>query len=170
MLVNSLGPSDAYIRQKTNHHYSSDNGLAPGRRQAIIWTIAGILLIGPLGTNFSELIIEIHTFSFKKMQLKMSSGKWRPFCLGLNVFWRSLGLWSDVIEATLGRSCNTYTPVRFTTENREVVITKTCRSTINNNVGIMKTIGFQWQSNQIISSVARLFVCIPHSDYTIVNG
>ena len=63
----------------------SDNGLSPGRRQAIIWTNAGILLIGPLGTNFSEILIEIHTFSFTKMLLKMSSGKWRPFCLGLNV-------------------------------------------------------------------------------------
>ena len=31
----------------------SDNGLSPGRRQAIIWTNAGILLIKPLGTNFS---------------------------------------------------------------------------------------------------------------------
>ena len=37
----------------------SDNGLSPGRRQAIILTIAGILLIGPLGTNFSEILIEI---------------------------------------------------------------------------------------------------------------
>ena len=63
----------------------SDNGLSPVRRQAIIWTNAGILLIGPLGTNFSEILIEIHTFSFKKMHLKMSSGKWRPFCLVLNV-------------------------------------------------------------------------------------
>ena len=63
----------------------SDNGLSPGRCQAIIWTNAGILLIGPLGTNFSEIFIEIHTFSFKKMHLKMSSSKWRPFCLGLNV-------------------------------------------------------------------------------------
>ena len=63
----------------------SDNGLLPGRRQAIIWTNAGILLIGPLGTNFSKILIKIHTFSFKKMHLKMSSGKWRPFCLGLNV-------------------------------------------------------------------------------------
>ena len=44
-----------------------------------------ILLIGPLGTNFSGMLIEIHTFSFKKIHLKMSSGKWRPFCLGLNV-------------------------------------------------------------------------------------
>ena len=63
----------------------SDNGLSPGRRQAITWTNVGILLIGPLGTNFSEMLIEIHTFSYKKIHLKMSSGKWRPFCLGLNV-------------------------------------------------------------------------------------
>ena len=37
----------------------SNNGLSPGRRQALIWTNAGILLIGPLGTNFSEILIEI---------------------------------------------------------------------------------------------------------------
>ena len=61
-----------------------DNGLSPGRRQAIIWTNAGILLIGPLGTNFSEILINIHTFSFINMPLKMSSAKWRPFCFGLN--------------------------------------------------------------------------------------
>ena len=70
----------------------SDNGLSPDRRQAIIWTNAGILLIGPLGTNFSEILIGIHTFSFKKMHLKMSSGKCRPFCLGLNVLKQVLSL------------------------------------------------------------------------------
>ena len=63
----------------------SDNDLSPGRRQAIIWTNAGILLIGTLGTNFSEILSEIHTFSFKEMHFKTSSAKWRPFCLGLNV-------------------------------------------------------------------------------------
>ena len=57
----------------------SDNGLPPGRRQAIISTNAGILLIWPLGTNFSEILIEINTFSLKKMHLKMSSVKWRLF-------------------------------------------------------------------------------------------
>ena len=62
----------------------SDNGLSPGRRQAIIWTSAGILVIGPLGFNFSEILIEINTFSFNKMHLKMSSAKWRLFRLGLN--------------------------------------------------------------------------------------
>ena len=63
----------------------SDNGLSPGRRQTIIWTNAGIVLIGLFGTNFSKILIEIHIFSFKKMHFKWSSGKWRPFCSGLNV-------------------------------------------------------------------------------------
>ena len=63
----------------------SDNGLSPGRRQAIIWTNAGILLIGPLWTNFSDIFIEIQTFSLKKIRLKMSSAKCCSFGLGLNV-------------------------------------------------------------------------------------
>ena len=64
---------------------ASDNGLLPGRHQAIIWNNAGILLIGPLGTNFGEILIEVQTFSLQKIRLKMSSAKFRPFCLGLNV-------------------------------------------------------------------------------------
>ena len=58
---------------------ASDNGLSPGRRQAINWNIAGTMLIGPLGTNFNEILIGIHTFSLTKMHLKMSSAEWRPF-------------------------------------------------------------------------------------------
>ena len=68
----------------------SDNGLSPDQRQAIIWTNAGSLLIGHLGTDFSEILIQILTFSFKKMRLKVSSAKRRPF-LGLNVL--SYGPW-----------------------------------------------------------------------------
>ena len=61
----------------------SDNGLSPNRRQAFIWTNAGLLLIGPLRTNFSEILIGNQTFSLKKMHLKLSSAKWRLFRLGL---------------------------------------------------------------------------------------
>ena len=50
----------------------SDNGLSPERRQAIILTNATILLIGTLGTNFSEILIETSIFSFKKKHLKAS--------------------------------------------------------------------------------------------------
>ena len=47
-----------YVSKLTN--INLNNGLSPGRRQAIIWTSAGILLIGPLGTNFSEILVEIY--------------------------------------------------------------------------------------------------------------
>ena len=40
----------------------SDNGLSPDQPQAIIWINAGIFLTGPLGTNFSEILIEIDAF------------------------------------------------------------------------------------------------------------
>ena len=76
----------------------SDNGMSPVRRQAIIWTNAGILLIGPLGTNFSETLIGIQTFSFKKSHLKASSVKWRLFCIGLNELTLN-GSWSYISPA-----------------------------------------------------------------------
>ena len=40
-----------------------------------------VLLIGPLRTNFSEILIEIHTFSFKRMQLKMLSVFCQTSCM-----------------------------------------------------------------------------------------
>ena len=63
----------------------SDKGLVPGWHQAIIWTYAEIFFIGLLGTNFSENLIKVHTFSLKKMHLKTSQGKCWPFWLGLNM-------------------------------------------------------------------------------------
>ena len=63
----------------------SDNGLSPGRRQAIIWTIGDILSIRPYGTYFNVASFEIQIVSFKKMQFEMLLAKWRLFCLGVNV-------------------------------------------------------------------------------------
>ena len=63
----------------------SDDGLSPGWCQAIIWINAGILLTGLLGTNVSEILIEILIFLLKKMHLNVSSAKWGPFSFGLNV-------------------------------------------------------------------------------------
>ena len=48
----------------------SDDGLWPGRRQAIYWTNAELLLIRTLGTNVNDILGEIKTFSLKKMYLK----------------------------------------------------------------------------------------------------
>ena len=66
------------------HHWFR-KWLSPVLRQAIIWTIAGISLIGPFGPNFSEIWSEVHSLSCKTMLSKMSSAKCRLFCLGLNV-------------------------------------------------------------------------------------
>ena len=59
---------------------SSDNGLLPIRCHASVV----ILLIGPLGTYFSEIWIEIQQSLFKKMWLKVLSARWRPLCFSLN--------------------------------------------------------------------------------------
>ena len=59
--------------------------------QVIIWTNVGMLLIGNLATSFSETLIGIQAFSFKKMQLQTESAKSSGFCLGLNVLIDPLG-------------------------------------------------------------------------------
>ena len=72
-----------------------DNGLSLGRRQAIIWTNAGILLFGPLRTNANE-IFEIYTFSSKIWECRLeNSGN---FCLGLNVLRtvHDMSLWAMI--------------------------------------------------------------------------
>ena len=55
----------AYICVSKLATIGSDNVLSPGRRQAIIWTNAGILLIGSVGTNFGEILIGIYKVTLK---------------------------------------------------------------------------------------------------------
>ena len=64
----------------------SDNGLSPGRRQAIIRTNAGILLIRPLGTNFSENFnpnsnIFIQVNAFENVVCEKAAILSRPQCV-----------------------------------------------------------------------------------------
>ena len=49
-------------------------------------TAYGVDVIGPTAKKFDEVLINIKAFWLKKMHLKMPSAKWRPFCLGLNVW------------------------------------------------------------------------------------
>ena len=63
----------------------SANDLSPEWCQAIIETNVGILLTAHIGANFNAISIAILTFSFKKIYLKMSSGKWQPSGLSLDV-------------------------------------------------------------------------------------
>ena len=74
-MLNTLRPSEAYMRQWINHHWFRQ---WPDRRQAIIWTNFEISLNGPYGINLSDILIDVRTFWLKKIHLKMSSGKWQP--------------------------------------------------------------------------------------------
>ena len=113
----------------------SDNGLSPGRRQTIIWTNAGILSIGPIGTIFNEILIIIHTFSFKKIHFKMSSGKWRPFCLGLSVltypstpldYFKNTILWLKYIHSNIIVKCQLQDGRHFVQTPGAVTIQNQC--------------------------------------------
>ena len=94
----------------------SDNGLLPAQCQAIIWNGDGILLIGPLGTDFSEILIKIHTFPFRKLHLKMSSVKRRPCCTGINVIinnrvseWNNIETWlHNLMHFCISRCCKLF--------------------------------------------------------------
>ena len=67
------------ISKQTN--IGSDNGLVPCRRQAIIWTIGGILLIQTSGTNFSGTLSKIHKFSFGNVVCEMAANLAQPQCV-----------------------------------------------------------------------------------------
>ena len=74
-LINSLRPSNVYTCVCKIIVIGSDNSLSPGRRQVVIWTNAGILIIGSLGIHFNEILSKSYTFSFKKTPVKLSSAK-----------------------------------------------------------------------------------------------
>ena len=95
--INALMPSDAYMRRQPK---TSLVQIMVCPLFGAMWIEAGILSIEPLGTNFSEILIEIKAFSFKKRHLKMSSAKSQPFCLclGLNVFKECLDQSDDSVN------------------------------------------------------------------------
>ena len=106
LIRNSSYYYEKYFHNHAKHHTKGAHlwrmlKPMPCRRQAIIWTNAGILLIRPLGTKFNEILIEIHTSSLTKMHLKMSSGEWRPFCLRLNVLITMMTLCVHLAEVHL---------------------------------------------------------------------
>ena len=82
----SLRPSDAYVCVNIYQAIiGSDNGMSTSWHQAFIRISAGVLLIGTLVTNLSDIWTNLCIFFFMKRLLKMSSAKLWPFCLGLKV-------------------------------------------------------------------------------------
>ena len=80
-LLSSSPPCAAYMRRWTG---SALVRIMAWRRTGafISWTKSDPLSIGPLWTNFSEILIEIQRLLLKKMHLKMSSAIFPPKCAG----------------------------------------------------------------------------------------
>ena len=77
---------DICVSKLTN--IGSDNGLSPGRRQAIIWTNAGILLVVSPGTNFNEILLEISIQEnpFQTVVWKMAAILSRSQCVKVKTY------------------------------------------------------------------------------------
>ena len=109
--VNPLRPCNAYRYYWTQSSLVQIMTCFLVRHWAITWT-NGILSIGPLGTNFSEILIGIPTVSFKKMQFKMSSAERRPFCLkkasemstetNIKIMFTFTSIWQIGVQMTSG--------------------------------------------------------------------
>ena len=133
----------------------SDNGLSPGRRQAIIWSNAGILLIGPFGTNFRDILIEIHIYFFREDALEIVVRKLvtilsRPQCVKHPIAsHRFFGL-----VKTSTCLCKTWSPLEF---NREWRLWP--GSPHKNKCGALKFISFSlincWTNNQVAGDFWR---------------
>ena len=77
--MNSFPPSASYMRQWTGKALVQIMACRPFGATELLPEL--VLTYGRLGTNFNRSSY----LSFKEMQLNMSSGKWWPFCLSLNV-------------------------------------------------------------------------------------
>ena len=71
-------PNGAYMRYETWASLVQTIRLSTLRHH-ITWNNDDYLIMGPLGTNTSEALIKILTFSARKMHLVFLSAKWRPF-------------------------------------------------------------------------------------------
>ena len=63
---NSLRPRMTHLCVTKLAIIDPDNGLSPGRHQAIIWTSAGILLIRTLRTKFNKFLTKFTHFYSRK--------------------------------------------------------------------------------------------------------
>ena len=96
---------------------ASENGVSPGRHQAIIWTNAEILLIGHLVKTIKwNLKHNLYIF-MQEMHFKMSSGKWRPQCVNLKPHQRKYCM---LIHGMYFIE-NNYIPLRWRHNGRDIV-------------------------------------------------
>ena len=148
---------------------SSDNGLSPGRRQILTCTNSGILLFEHSGTNYSDILIEMHAYSCKKMHLKISSGKLK-FCIGLHVWIQAMAKQQFIVKQ-LPEPVLTYFD-GTTREKRkwnQKIEQKFSFKKIHGEINSCYT-GYQFGPTMlctainVVSSMLKLIQCFPYND------
>ena len=81
-LINSSSYNAAYMRQWTWPALVQITVCRLFGTKPLSEPILGLLSIGPLRTNFGDIVSKIQNFSFTKMHLKISSAKRQPFVHG----------------------------------------------------------------------------------------
>ena len=114
----------------------SDNGLSPSWSQAITWTNVGILLIGPLGTNFSEINRNYNIFSqeneFESTVCKMAAMLSPPQCVKKGAKWKQSVVQNVLMKAFLSVPCivmkdwNVQQGIIFHQQNNRQILTILC--------------------------------------------
>ena len=137
----------------------SDNGLSSGRRQAIILTNAGILVIGPFGINFSDNLIEINAFSFIEMHLTMASAEWRLFRRGLNELNENF-LWLPWNRPIRQDNCPWSSQIYST-------INQTTRHAFQLDDAILSCL--RWEHLGISTAHKTVNHCLPYVDFRMVQ-
>ena len=126
----------------------SDNGLSPGQHQAIILTNAGIMWIVPLGTNFSEILLNQNLYIFIQENAfenvwKMAFILSRPQCVknilaGLIQEKLSKNKWNKIHE--------NYIVPHETTEDRYTVFSCFIHSILSKKKKIQQPVNWNWST------------------------
>ena len=115
---------------------------APSHYLNLCWNIVNQTIRKKLQWNLNE----IHTFSLKKIHCKMSSGKWRPFCLGLNVLINSSPM--DKMTTILADNFKCI----FLNENDRIPISMSLkfvpRSPIDNKPALAQVMAWRWAGDK----------------------
>ena len=153
---NSSTPSGAYA-QVNRVSIGSVKGLSPIRCQGNIYTNARLLSIGPLGTNFSDIIIKMQNFSFTQMHLQMWSG---GYVVQVDMSWWHAWVITSEKRHRVWSFIYPLIPVwifsdRTTSERLNIFMQITI-----NPVAFRREILKQWKSGRLASSIIEYFTTL----------
>ena len=126
------------------------------RHQGIIWIHVNIVNWTFRNRNFGEILVEILTFSFKKIRLKVSSVKWWPYwitSISQHIFPMAKFIFLSIIAMESGNYVNTLRPRQ---NGRRFADDTFKRIFLNENVRILIKISLKFVPKGPINNIPAL--------------